>query len=74
MITATKYIYPASFFYVHFKKHFCPKCRSKVELGFDKKIVSSKSPEAKNYDFYDGADFLIGNVKFITRCFYCPNC
>ena len=69
-----KYSYDASLFYVHCKKHFCPKCGSKVELGYDKKIVNSRSPEAKDYDFSCGDTFLIGDVKFITRCFYCPEC
>ena len=63
-----------SLFYTHFKKHFCPKCGTKVKLGYDKKIVNSRSPEAKKHDFSLCDTFLIGNVDFRIRCFYCPNC
>ena len=75
MITGIKYIYNASLFWVHCKKHFCPRCGTKAELGNETKIVNSRSAEAKNYDFFDaGGDYMRGNVKFITRCFYCPDC
>lgn len=74
MRKAVKYIYDANPFYVHWKKHICPKCGGKVELGCVSKIVNSKSPEAKDYDFSVGDTFFVGDVEFRTRCFYCPNC
>lgn len=74
MKKAIKYICNANPLYIHFKKHFCPKCGSKVELGYISKIVNSNSPEAKNYDFSVGDTFLIGDVEFRTKCFYCTNC
>ena len=55
---ATKYIYDASPFYVHWKKHFCPKCGGKLELLYISEIVNSYSPEAKDYDFSVGDTFL----------------
>lgn len=58
MKKAIKYIYDANPFYVHCKKHVCPKCGSKVELRYVSKIVNSKSPEAKDYDFSVGDTFL----------------
>ena len=54
MKKAIKYIYAANPFYVHLKKHVCPKCGSKAELRYVSKIVNSKSPEAKDYDFSAG--------------------
>ena len=51
MRKAIKYIYDANPFYVHWKKHFCPKCGNKLELRYISKIVNSNSPEAKDYDF-----------------------
>ena len=75
MITGIKYIYNASLFWVHCKKHFCPRCGTKAELGYYKTVVNSKSYEAKFYDFYDACgDYMRGNIKFIIRCFYCPKC
>lgn len=71
---AIKYIYDANPFYVHWKKHFCPKCGKKLELRYTSKIVNSKSPEAKDYDFSVGDTFFVGDVDFRTRYFYCPNC
>ena len=58
MKKAIKYIYDANPFYGHWKKYVCPKCGSKVELRYVSKIVNSKSPEAKDYDFSVGDTFL----------------
>ena len=74
MVSAIIYSYNASLFYVYCKKHFCPKCGSKVMLGYERKIVNSNSPEAINYDFSCVDTNRVGDVKFITRCFFCPNC
>ena len=74
MKNAIKYIYNASPFYIHWKKHFCPNCGNKVELRYVSKIVNSKSPEAKNYDFSLGDTFLVGDVEFRTKCFHCIKC
>lgn len=74
MKKAIKYTYDANPFYVHWKKHVCPKCGSKVELRYISESVNSKSPEAKGYDFSVGDTFLVGDVEFRTRCFYCPKC
>ena len=48
MRKAIKYIYDANPFYVHWKKHFCPKCGNKLELRYISKIVNSNSPLASN--------------------------
>lgn len=74
MKQAIKYIYNANPFNVHCKKHICPKCDSKVELRYVSKIVNSKSPEAKDYDFSVGDTFFVDDVEFRTRYFYCPQC
>lgn len=74
MKKAIKYIYDANPFYVHFKKHVCPKCGGKVELRYVNKTVNSKSPEAKDFDFSVGDSFFVGDVEFRIRCFYCANC
>ena len=52
----------------------CPKCGGKVELRYVSRIVNSKSSEAKDYDFSVGYTFLVGDVEFRTRYFYCPKC
>ena len=74
MRKAIKYVYDANPFYVHWKKHFCPKCEKKLELRYISKIVNSKSKEAKYYDFSVGDTFFVGDVEFRTRYFYCANC
>lgn len=74
MKTAVKYIYEANPFYVHLKKHYCPKCTKKVVVRYKSEIVNSKSPHAHNYDFSLGDTFLIGDVEFRTPHFFCPNC
>lgn len=74
MRRAIKYVYDANPFYVHWKKHFCPKCGKKLELRYISKIVNSKSSEAKDYDFSVGDTFFVGDVEFRTRYFHCANC
>lgn len=74
MRTAIKYVYDENPFYIHWKKHFCPQCKQKLELRHVSKIVNSKSPEAKNYDFSLCDTFLVGDVEFRTQYFHCPRC
>lgn len=74
MRKAVKYICNAGPIYIYFKKHHCPKCGMEVEVTHITKIVNSKSPEAKNYDFSISDTFLVGDVEFRTKCFYCKNC
>lgn len=71
---AVKYLYQANPFYVHWKKHFCPKCWKKLELRYVSKIVNYNSPEAKDYDFSIGDTFFVGDVESRTRYFHCANC
>ena len=73
MIVGKKYINNA-IFYTIFKKHYCPACRTKLTRIKTSKIVNSKAPEAKNYDFTLGDSFMVGDVEFIWKEFYCPAC
>ena len=65
--------YPCSWFYLR-KKHSCPACGEILERKQREKIVNSFSKEAKNYDFSVGGIYPVGNIKFITFYFGCPNC
>ena len=60
--------------YTIFKKHYCPTCGTRLTRIRTSKIVNSRSPEAKNYDFSLGDSFMIGDVEFIWKEFYCPIC
>ncbi|MDR1689802.1 MAG: hypothetical protein LBS21_14535 [Clostridiales bacterium] len=70
---AVKYIFSNPFF-VKFKKHYCPECGNILRVKRESQIVNSRSEEAKNFDFYNGENFLIGGVKFIWNVFYCDVC
>ncbi len=63
-------------FYVNCKKHYCPDCHSLLFKTKVSKIVNSKSPEAKEYDFSSvgGDGYMFGDVKFIWTEFLCPKC
>lgn len=72
MISGVKHINSNPFFF--FKQHYCPKCNEKLKVVKESKIVNSKSPEAKNYDFSLGDTYLRGDVKFIFKKLECPKC
>lgn len=59
--------------FTRFKKHFCSEYGTKVKPGYNKNR-QFKIPRSKNYDFSLCDTFLIGDVKFITRCLYYPEC
>ncbi len=58
------------------KPHFCPHCSNKLVVVNKQKVVNSRSEEAKEYDFSmpGGDGYLLGNVQFHWREFYCPHC
>ena len=60
----------------YFKKdHFCPDCKTKLEKVPVSKVVNSRSPEAKDFDFSMGSDtYAVGDIQFTWDEFECPNC
>ena len=57
------------------KDHFCPDCKTKLEKVPVSKVVNSRSPEAKDFDFSMGFDsYAVGDIKFTWDEFECPNC
>jgi len=56
------------------KKHYCRKCNALLAVKKTEKVVNSFSEEAKNYDFYSFDTYLVGNIKFVTYYFECPEC
>ena len=73
MINGYKYKADDIFYLV--KKHYCPKCGSRLKRALVSKVVNSESPEAKNYDFrhYDFGR-MKGDVKFYWHDFQCADC
>jgi uncharacterized protein YlaI len=63
-------------FWVNLRNHFCPDCDKIVNVTTESKVVNSKSPEAKDFDFSDacGEINLVGNIKFTWTVFECPVC
>lgn len=63
--------------YTHFFKHTCQACGGFLKVIQVSKVVNSKSPEAKKFDFdYSSTEGgkMIGDVKFIWDEFLCPTC
>lgn len=60
--------------FMYIKKHLCPKCKTKLQIKYKSEIVNSNSFKAKEYDFSLGDTFMVGDVEFKTKCFYCPEC
>ena len=73
MIHGIKY-FNEDLFYVR-KAHFCPDCKAKMKTVKVSRVVNSRSPEAKDFDF-SGADgtYAVGNIKFVWKEFECPSC
>ena len=61
-------------FYTKFKKHYCPVCGTKLTRLKTSRIVNSKSPEAKKYDFTLGDSYIDSDVEIIWKEFYCQIC
>ena len=61
---------------LYFKKdHFCPDCKTKLEKVTVSKVVNSRSPEAKDFDFsMGGGTYAVGDIQFTWYEFECPNC
>ena len=74
-IHGRKWIFPSPF-WVNLRNHFCPDCDSTVTVTTESKVVNSKSPEAKDFDFSDacGDGNMVGNIKFTWTIFECPVC
>ena len=61
--------------WLYTKKHYCPECRGELRRVDISKVVNSKSPEARDYDFSaPGGGFYHGNVKFIWTELRCSRC
>lgn len=57
------------------KDHFCPECKTKLDKFPVSKVVNSRSPEAKDFDFsMPGGKFAVGDIQFTWDEFECPNC
>ena len=73
MKKSIKYVYD-DILYAVLKKHFCPICGSKLKFSYMSKIVNSDSPQSAEYDFSLADNYLVGEIEFRKRCFYCPKC
>lgn len=61
---------------LYFKKaHYCPKCQTQMQVIVLKKVVNSRSQEAKQHSFQlSDETYLAGNVEFSWKELKCPNC
>ena len=75
MVNGIKIQNNCGLYYLFIKKHYCPTCQNLLERKKREKIVNSRSPEAKHYDFSaDDGVHAIGNIKFITYYYECLRC
>lgn len=56
------------------KPHYCPDCGTKLKKIAVSKVVNSRSPEAKDFDFRSGDAYMIGDVQFTWDELECPGC
>ena len=55
-------------------KHYCHVCNELLKISRKEKVVNSESEEAKDFDFYIGEGYTMGNVKFSWDVYYCEKC
>lgn len=60
-------------FKIHFRKHHCYKCGSRLSICEHRRIVSRKSPESRHY-FVGKAATMVGDCEFFHKVFFCKNC
>lgn len=56
------------------KEHFCTDCGAKLETVEVSKVVNSRSPEAKDFDFSFCGNYMLGDVRFVWDELECPDC
>lgn len=63
-------------FKLKFRKHYCYKCGSKLNIVKHHKVVCQNSDESKYYDFSIDVDggIMVGSCEFIHKVFYCHKC
>jgi hypothetical protein len=62
-------------FFMFCKKHTCPKCSTILKTKKVRRVVNSKSQEARYFDFSsDSGGYLFGDVEFTWFVFHCEIC
>lgn len=62
-------------FYVNFKKHYCPQCKTLLRVVRASKTVWTDTPETEGMSFsMIGGVYQSGKVKLIWKEFECPQC
>mgnify|MGYP006362367499 CR=1 FL=1 len=65
-----KYSYNGDFCYIHFKKHFCPVCKSKLKVKFVVDLPHNALGSSK----WSGRNYYANGVERNTPRFYCKKC
>jgi len=62
------------YFFIRRNEFFCPSCGQKMKVVKCSKVVNSRPPEAKDFDFHMVEGSLMGNIKFIWEELECTFC
>ena len=65
---SVEYIYPVNPFYVHLKKHFCPKCGTRMIVQYNTAIANNKKFSSIGFTHF------FGDVEYRTPYFHCKSC
>lgn len=67
-------VYDVNPFYVHWKKHFCPKCGTRLIVRQHFKTIDCDSPEADPSHFNNEYVGYVDEVLYCFPYFFCDNC
>lgn len=68
-------IYNENLFYIFLRKHYCPKCNSKLIIGYDSEFIDPKSLEGKRIRDFGEVTYITKSDVEIRTCFFeCSKC
>lgn len=69
-----QYDFEDSLFFLFIKKHYCPKCSTKLKVKFDVRKITLNNQTSISKEFKVGKYEFIGDKLIKRPYFYCDNC
>lgn len=64
----------SGYFYVYLRKHYCPKCKTRLKVDYTEVFYDKNSAQAREYKWACNTLIFFSDVEVRTKCFYCLKC